>query len=104
MLRDILHDDQGDRIEHLLAGREGHVGGHRPRQPPIVEAVQYRYRAGIQGGIDRCGWRMKAGAYAVQPAGQDWGLGTDLSAFDRRCRQSVIIDSTIVRCHQRSAG
>src|ERR1700730_17450657 len=42
-----LRDDQWDRIEYILPGREGHVGGTAADNRLFVEAVIYRYRAGI---------------------------------------------------------
>ena len=42
-----LRDDQWKRIQDLLPGREGHVGGTAKDNRRFVEAVLYRYRAGI---------------------------------------------------------
>lgn len=42
-----LRDDQWERIKDLLPGREGHVGGTATDNRLFVEAVLYRYRAGI---------------------------------------------------------
>ena len=42
-----LRDDQWARMEHLLPGRAGHVGGTARDNRLFVEAVLYRYRAGI---------------------------------------------------------
>ena len=42
-----LRDDQWDRIKDLLPGREGHVGATAKDNRLFVEAVLYRYRAGI---------------------------------------------------------
>jgi hypothetical protein len=42
-----LHDDEWERIEHLLPGREGHVGATAKNNRLFVEAILYRYRAGI---------------------------------------------------------
>ena len=42
-----LRNDQWDRIKELLPGREGHVGGTSKDNRLFVEAVIYRYRAGI---------------------------------------------------------
>ena len=46
MRRYALRDDQSDRME-FLPGREGHVGGTAADNRLFVEAVVYRYRAGI---------------------------------------------------------
>src|SRR5438132_920399 len=42
-----LRDDQWVRMEHLLPGRVGHVGGTAADNRLFVEAVLFRYRAGI---------------------------------------------------------
>lgn len=42
-----LSDGQWARIKDLLPGREGHVGGTAADNRLFVEAVLYRYRAGI---------------------------------------------------------
>jgi transposase len=42
-----LRDDQWDRIKDLLPGREGSVGVTAVDNRLFVEAVLYRYRAGI---------------------------------------------------------
>jgi len=42
-----LRDDQWERIQDLLLGREGHVGVTARDNRLFVEAVLYRYRAGI---------------------------------------------------------
>ena len=42
-----MRDDQWERIQDLLPGREGHVGVTAKDNRLFVEAVLYRYRAGI---------------------------------------------------------
>src|SRR5215217_5190882 len=42
-----LHDDQWDRIKHLLPGQQGWVGVTAADNRLFVEAVLYRYRASI---------------------------------------------------------
>lgn len=42
-----LRDDQWERIRDMLPGREGHVGVTAADNRLFVEAVLYRYRAGI---------------------------------------------------------
>jgi transposase len=42
-----LRDDQWEKIERLLPGQEGHVGGSARDNRLFVEAVLYRCRAGI---------------------------------------------------------
>jgi transposase len=45
-----LRDDQWERIKDLLPGREGTVGVTAKDNRLFVEAVLYRYRAGIPWG------------------------------------------------------
>ncbi len=47
MRRYALRDDQRKRIKTLLPGRVGHVGGTAVDNRLFVEAVLYRYRAGV---------------------------------------------------------
>src|SRR6201996_8987906 len=47
MRRYALRDDQWERIKDFLPGPEGHVGGTAADNRLFVEAVLYRYRAGI---------------------------------------------------------
>ena len=47
MRRYALRDDQWEKIKDLLPGREGHVGGTAKDNRLFVNAVLYRYRAGI---------------------------------------------------------
>ncbi len=47
MRRYALRDDQWERIKDLLPGRPGHVGVTAKDNRLFVEAVLYRYRAGI---------------------------------------------------------
>lgn len=47
MRRYALRDDQWDRIKDFLPGRDGHVGVTAKDNRRFVDAVIYRYRAGI---------------------------------------------------------
>jgi transposase len=47
MRRYALRDDQWDRIKDILPGRAGHVGVTARDNRLFVEAVLYRYRAGM---------------------------------------------------------
>src|ERR1700752_3616635 len=47
MRRYALRDDQWDRIKNILPGREGHVGATAKDNRLFVEAVLYRYQAGM---------------------------------------------------------
>ena len=102
-----LRDDEFARIEHLLAGRPGHVGrdsalGNRV----FVEAVIWKFRSGAP-------WRDLPERFG------DWK--TIHTRFSRWARSGVwenlfktladdpdneyaMIDATIVRAHQHSAG
>ena len=42
-----LRDDQWNRIKDILPGREGHVGGTAADNRLFVEAVLFRFRAGV---------------------------------------------------------
>ena len=42
-----LRDDQWERIKDLMSGRQDHVGVTARVNRQFVEAVLYRYRAGI---------------------------------------------------------
>jgi hypothetical protein len=86
-----LRDDQWERIAHLLPGREETVGVTAKDNRLFVEAVLYRYRAGIPWrdlpergactGEDR--WCLEGGSYALQPLDGDWRLGESLSTLGR---------------------
>jgi len=101
-----LRDDQWLRIEGLLPGREGHVGGTSKDNRLFVEAVLYRYRAGIP-------WRdlpERFGDYRViHTRFSRWGKsGVWKRIFEALSADAdneyAMIDSTIVRAHQHSAG
>jgi transposase len=101
-----LRDDQWERIEGLLPGRRGTVGRPAGDNRLFVEAVLYRYRAGIA-------WRdlpERFGDFRV--------LHTRFSRWARRNvwkklfqhlaadadNEYAMIDATIVRAHRHSAG
>src|SRR5712691_4139245 len=101
-----LQDDQWERIEGLLPGRKGSVG--RPAQDNrlFVEAVLYRYRAGIP-------WRDLPERFGdfrvVHTRFSRWAKsGVWEKLFKRLAvdadNEYALIDSTIVRAHQHSAG
>ena len=102
-----LRDDQWDRIKDFLPGREGHVGGTAEEENRLfVEAVLYRFRTG-------CPWRdlperfgdWENGPSTFQPVGEEWSFRGHLqpSASDHD-NEYMMIDATIVRAHQHSAG
>ena len=101
-----LRDDQWRRIEKLLPGRQGGVGVTARDNRLFVEAVLYRYRAGIA-------WRdlpERFGDFRVVHLRHSrwsksgvWKRVFEALADDAD-NESAMIDSTIVRAHQHSAG
>lgn len=101
-----LRDDQWDRIKNLLPGREDTVGVTAKDNRLFVEAVLYRYRAGIP-------WRdlpERFGNWSVvHTRFSRWaerGVWADIfnQLADEADNEYAMIDSTIVRAHQHSAG
>jgi transposase len=106
MRRYALRDDQWDQIKDLLPGREGHVGATAKDNRLFVEAVLYRYRAGIP-------WRdlpERFGPWkAVHTRFSRWAKSGVWEKVFKHLAQDAdneyaMIDSTIVRAHQHSAG
>ena len=106
MRRYALRDDQWKRIEALLPGREGHVGATAGDNRLFIEAVLYRYRAGIpwRDLPERFGdWKNVHRRFSRWSASGVWErVFTALSADADN--EYAMIDSTIVRAHQHSAG
>lgn len=101
-----LRDDQWQRIEGLLPGREDTVGVTAKDNRLFVEAVLYRYRAGIP-------WRdlpERFGDYRViHTRHMRWSKsGVWQRVFEHLAADAdneyAMIDSTIVRAHQHAAG
>ena len=106
MRRYALRDDQWERIEGLLPGREGWVGVTAKDNRLFVEAVLYRYRAGIP-------WRdlpERFGAWKkVHTRFCRWAKAGVWERIFRHLagdadNEYAMIDSTVVRAHQHSAG
>ena len=106
MRRYSLRDDQWERIRDLLPGRVGHVGRTAKDNRLFVEAVIYRYRAGIP-------WRDLPERFGsgvkVQTRFSRWAkAGVWERVFQHLAAEAdneyAMIDSTIVRAHQHSAG
>jgi len=101
-----LRDDQWARMEALLPGRVGHVGGTARDNRLFVEAVLYRYRAGIpwRDLPERFGpWKAVHTRFSRWAASGVWGrVFAALSADGDN--EYAMLDSTIVRAHQHSAG
>jgi len=101
-----LRDDQWERIKDMLPGRAGHVGVTARDNRLFVEAVLYRYRAGIP-------WRdlpERFGDFRVVHLRHSrwsksgvWARIFAVLAQDAD-NEYVMIDSTIVRAHQHSSG
>jgi transposase len=101
-----LRDDQWERIKDLLPGRAGHVGVTAKDNRLFVDAVLYRYRAGLP-------WRDLPERYgpwkAVHTRFTRWAKrGVWVAVFEHLAgdadNEYAMIDSTIVRAHQHSAG
>ena len=101
-----LRDDQWDRIKDVLPGREGHVGGTAADNRLFVEAVLYRFRTGMP-------WRDLPVCFGYwKSVHQRFSRWAKSGVFDRIFRllasdadnEYMMIDATIVRAHQHSAG
>jgi len=106
MRRYALREDQWERIKDTLPGREGHVGGTAPDNRLFVEAVLYRFRAGVP-------WRDLPERFG------DWNIvyqrfnrWAKSGVFERTFKllasdhdnEYMMLDATIARAHQHSAG
>jgi transposase len=101
-----LRDDQWDRIKGLLPGREGSVGVTAADNRLFVEAVLYRYRAGIpwRDLPERFGdWKNVHRRFSRWAESGVWETIFQHLAADADTEYAML-DSTIVRAHQHSAG
>ena len=106
MTRYGLRDDQWERIKDLLPGRTGHVGVTAQDNRRFVEAVLYRYRAGIawRDLPERLGdWKNTHRRFSRWAKTGVWGRVFAHLASEAD-NEYAMIDSTIVRAHQHSAG
>ena len=101
-----LRDDQWERSKDSLPGRQGHVGVTARDNRLFVQAVLYRYRAGIA-------WRDLLERFGdlrvVHLRCSRWSRwGVWLRVFEMLARDAdnehCMIDSTLVKAHQHSAG
>jgi transposase len=101
-----LREDQWERLKDLLPGRKDSVGVTARDNRLFVEAVLYRYRAGIP-------WRdlpERFGPFRkVHTRFSRWAKkGVWKRVFSHLVNEAdneyAMIDSTIVRAHQHSAG
>ena len=101
-----LRDDQWERIKNLLPGREGSVGVTAADNRLFVEAVLYRYRTGMpwRDLPERFGDGVQVHTRFSRWAKSGvWELMFQHLAADAD-NEYAMIDSTIVRAHQHSAG
>ena len=101
-----LRDDQWDRIKDLLPGREGAVGVTATDNRLFVEAVLYRYRAGIpwRDLPERFGdWKNVHRRFSRWAKSGVWRRVFEHLAADAD-NEYAMLDSTIVRVHQHGAG
>jgi transposase len=101
-----LRDDQWERIKDLLPGREGSVGVTAEDNRLFIEAVLYRYRTGMP-------WRDLPERFGsgikVHLRFSRWAKSGVWERIFRHLaadadNEYAMIDSTIVRAHQHSAG
>jgi len=110
MRRYALRDDQWERIRDLLPGKPGHVGVTATDNRLFIEAVLYRYRAGIpwRDLPERFGdWKNVHQRFSRWAKNGVWERVFAHLATDADNEYAMIdstIDSTIVRAHQHSAG
>ena len=106
MRRHALRDDQWERIEELLPGKAGDVGVTAKDNRLFVEAVMYRYRAGIP-------WRDLPELFGDFRVVHTWHMRWSRKGVWERVFKALsedadneyaMIDSTIVRAHQHCAG
>ena len=106
MRRYALRDDQWERMKNLLPGRVGHVGGTAKDNRLFIDAVLYRYRAGIpwRDLPERFGdFRVVHTRFSRWSKSGVWERIFTCLAGDAD-NEYAMIDSTIVRAHQHSAG
>jgi transposase len=106
MRRYALRDDQWERIKDFLPGRDGHIGVTAQDNRLFVEAVLYRYRAGIpwRDLPERFGpWKNVHTRFSRWAESGVWQRLFEALAVDAD-NEYAMIDSTIVRAHQHSAG
>ena len=96
-----LRDDQWERIKDWLPGRKGHVGRMAKDNRLFIEAVLYRYRAGIawRDLPERFGdFRVIHTQHTRWSKSGVWQRIFETLATDAD-NEYAMIDSTIVRAH-----
>lgn len=101
-----LSDRQWETISGLLPGREGSVGATAKDNRLFVEAVLWKYRAGVpwRDLPERFGdWKNVHRRFSRWAQGGVWDRVFEALTRDRD-NEYLMIDSTIVRAHQHAAG
>ncbi len=101
-----IRDNEWDRIKNLLPGRAEHVGVTAKDNRLLVEAVIYRYRTGMpwRDLPERFGhWKQVHTRHSRWARSGVWEKVFKVLATDAD-NEYAMIDSTIVRAHQHSAG
>ena len=102
----LLRDDQWDGIKDMLPGRAGSVGVTAVDNRRFVDAVLYRYRTGIpwRDLPETLGdWNKTHRRFSRWAARGVWERLLTLLAADAD-NEYAMIDATIMRAHQHSAG
>jgi transposase len=106
MGRDLLRDDQWERIEGLLPGRAGCAGAQARNNRQFIEAVLWICRTGSpwRDLPERFGhWHTVYTRFARWAKRGRWeALLAALS--DDKDYEMVCLDSTVIRAHQHAAG
>jgi transposase len=106
MRHERLRDDQWDRIKDTLPGRVGTVGVTAANNRLFVNAVLYRYRTGIPWrDLPEClgDWNNTHRRHSRWAKCGVWTSILAMLAVDAD-NEYAMIDSTIMRAHQHSAG
>src|SRR5256885_8597149 len=106
MRRYALRDHQWDRNKDSLAGRDGQVGGTAADNRLFVDAVLYRYRAGIpwRDLPERFGdWKIVYQRFSRWAKSGVFERIFKLLASDHD-NEYMMVDATIGRAHQPNAG
>lgn len=101
-----LRDDQWDRIKDWLPGRAGSIGRPARDNRLFVEAVLFRYRAGLpwRDLPERFGpWKAVHTRHSRWAEGGVWERLFQALSADAD-NEYAMLDATVVRAHQHSAG
>lgn len=101
-----LKDEQWEKIKDLLPGSEGYIGTTAKDNRLFVEAVLYRYRTGIPWRdlpVRFGDFRLVHTRYTRWAKSGVWEMVFQKLAANGN-NEFAMLDSTIVRAHQHSAG